>query len=68
MSHPHRLPYTEAVVHETLRMSSLVPYGAPHTATRDTKFAGYTIPKVISIQVNLAKMPPLPTSFPSRLI
>ncbi|XP_050734563.1 cytochrome P450 2L1-like [Eriocheir sinensis] len=40
-----RLPYTEAVIHEVLRMSSLIPTGVPHVASRDTTLGGYTIPK-----------------------
>ncbi|XP_047471897.1 cytochrome P450 2L1-like [Penaeus chinensis] len=40
-----RLPYLEGVIHEVLRMSSLIPGGVQHCATRDTHFAGYTIPK-----------------------
>lgn len=39
------LPYLEAVLHEVLRMTSLVPGGVQHCANRDTHFAGYTIPK-----------------------
>lgn len=40
-----RLPYTEAVVHESLRKASLVSLGAQHIATRDTQLGGYSIPK-----------------------
>lgn len=40
-----RMPYTEAVIHEVLRMSSLASLGIQHMATQDTQFAGYTIPK-----------------------
>ncbi|XP_045136590.1 cytochrome P450 2L1-like isoform X2 [Portunus trituberculatus] len=40
-----RLPYTEAVVHELLRITSLFGLGGQHVATRDTKLGGYTIPK-----------------------
>ncbi|XP_063841591.1 cytochrome P450 2L1-like [Scylla paramamosain] len=40
-----RLPYTEAVVHELLRITSLAALGAQHVATRDTEIGGYTIPK-----------------------
>ncbi|XP_042219419.1 cytochrome P450 2L1-like [Homarus americanus] len=40
-----RMPYTEAVIHETLRKSSLAATGAQHVATRDTQLGGYYIPK-----------------------
>lgn len=42
-----RLPYTEAVIHEVLRMSSLTVLSLPHMANRDTTLGGYTIPKVL---------------------
>lgn len=54
MPHSHRLPYTDAVIHETLRIVSLAQLGAQHIATRDTKLKGYTIPKVSSVHANLA--------------
>ncbi|XP_042218258.1 cytochrome P450 2L1-like [Homarus americanus] len=40
-----RMPYTEAVIHETLRKSSLAATGVQHVATRDTQLGGYYIPK-----------------------
>ncbi|KAK4290284.1 hypothetical protein Pmani_036800 [Petrolisthes manimaculis] len=40
-----RLPYTEAVIHETLRKSTLVPLGVPHVASQNTTLGGYVIPK-----------------------
>lgn len=39
------VPYTEAVILETLRMFPLVPFGVPHMATEDATLAGYRIPK-----------------------
>lgn len=41
----HSMPYTEAVVAETLRFSSIVGVGPPHKATQDTQLRGYNIPK-----------------------
>ena len=40
------LPYTEAVLMEAQRCSSIAPYAVPHYAVKDTKLQGYTIPKV----------------------
>lgn len=40
------LPYIEATIRESMRYDTLVPSGLPHTATADTKFMGYDIPKV----------------------
>ncbi|XP_071514745.1 cytochrome P450 2L1-like [Panulirus ornatus] len=40
-----RLPYTEAVLHEVLRKSSLLSLGGQHVAVRDTQLGGYFIPK-----------------------
>ncbi|XP_071521962.1 cytochrome P450 2L1-like isoform X2 [Panulirus ornatus] len=44
-----RLPYTEAVLHEVLRKSSLVNLGVQHVAVRDTELGGYIIPKGLII-------------------
>ncbi|XP_068240641.1 cytochrome P450 2L1-like [Palaemon carinicauda] len=40
-----RIPYTEAVINEVLRMSSLTNVGVPHSPIRDVILAGYKIPK-----------------------
>lgn len=42
------LPYVEACIRETLRHDTLIPSGLPHTATADTTFRGYNIPKVFT--------------------
>ena len=47
-----QMPYADAVVHELLRMSSVLPLGAPHTATADVCFHGYTIAKDTMIFAN----------------
>jgi cytochrome P450 len=39
------LPYTEAVIAETLRWSSVIPQGIMKTAVKDIEFRGYKIPK-----------------------
>lgn len=40
------LPYTQAVLMESMRMASLVPGGLSHSVDQDLDFAGYTLPKV----------------------
>lgn len=42
----YRLHYTEACIHEALRMSSLTPIGIHHMTSADIQMEGYTIPKV----------------------
>ena len=45
--------YTEAVILETLRLSSIAPVSVPHAATEDVKFHGYDIPKGTIVFANL---------------
>ena len=40
------LPYTEAVLMEAQRLSSIAPFTIAHSAMVDTQLQGYTIPKV----------------------
>ncbi|KAL4220456.1 hypothetical protein ACF0H5_020857 [Mactra antiquata] len=46
------LGYTEAVLHEAMRMSTVVPLGIPHMTTRDTEIAGYKIPCGTEVVIN----------------
>lgn len=39
------LPYTEAVIRETMRFNTLLPFALPHLAAEDTTLGGYDIPK-----------------------
>lgn len=41
-----RMPYSEAVILEALRLFMAHTFGIPHRALRDTKLRGYDIPKV----------------------
>jgi len=45
-------PYTEAVLHELFRHSSLTPNTIPHTTTEDTVVGGYHVPKSTMVFVN----------------
>jgi cytochrome P450 len=46
------MPYTGAVIQETLRKSSIVPMGLMHEATEDTTLHGFNIPKGTIIITN----------------
>ncbi|ODM89469.1 Methyl farnesoate epoxidase [Orchesella cincta] len=47
------LPYTEAILLETLRLASVFPLGAPHRMIADTIFHGYFLPEDTTIIANL---------------
>ncbi|ODM89471.1 Methyl farnesoate epoxidase [Orchesella cincta] len=47
------LPYTEAVILETLRLSSIAPLGFPHRLLVDTMFHGYHLPKDVTVMAGL---------------
>ena len=40
------LPYTNAVLQESLRMATITPMAVPHFTTEDLEVRGYIIPKV----------------------
>lgn len=48
-----KLPYVEAVLAETSRLSSVVPLCIPHKATKDASLQGYFIPKDTVVILNL---------------
>uniref|UniRef100_A0A8C8TD51 Cytochrome P450 2J3-like n=1 Tax=Peromyscus maniculatus bairdii TaxID=230844 RepID=A0A8C8TD51_PERMB len=39
------MPYTNAVVHEVLRMGNIIPLNVPREVTVDTTLAGFHLPK-----------------------
>ncbi|ODM87553.1 Farnesoate epoxidase [Orchesella cincta] len=47
------LPWTEAIVLETLRLSSIAPLGVPHLMLADTMFHGYFLPKDVTVIAGL---------------
>ncbi|XP_067683415.1 steroid 17-alpha-hydroxylase/17,20 lyase-like isoform X2 [Haliotis asinina] len=46
------LPYTDAVLHESMRISTVPPLGQPHTTLRDTKVGDYDIPEGTIVIIN----------------
>ncbi|ESO84646.1 hypothetical protein LOTGIDRAFT_196500 [Lottia gigantea] len=52
ISDKERLPYTEAVLHESMRFMPVVPLGVPHSTLCDTTLGEYDIPKGTMVMVN----------------
>lgn len=52
MSHRSELAYTEAALHESMRLSSVIPAGLPHKSVCDTSIGGYDIPKGTPVMIN----------------
>ncbi|XP_067685098.1 steroid 17-alpha-hydroxylase/17,20 lyase-like [Haliotis asinina] len=53
LSERHKLPYTEAVLFESMRKGTVAPLGLPHSTTCDTTVAGYEIPKGTIVLANI---------------
>ena len=50
----HKLPFTEAFIHEMLRHAPIVPFGPlPHAAGNDSTINGYFIAKKTPVLINL---------------
>lgn len=47
------MPYSEAIISEILRISSVAPIGIPHAMITDFTFNGYHLPKGASVFPNL---------------
>ncbi|XP_066504908.1 cytochrome P450 2D3-like isoform X2 [Hoplias malabaricus] len=52
----HKMPYTQAVIHECLRIAKTVPLSVFHCTTKDTELMGYSIPQGTIIIPNLASV------------
>uniref|UniRef100_A0A667Y5F8 Uncharacterized protein n=1 Tax=Myripristis murdjan TaxID=586833 RepID=A0A667Y5F8_9TELE len=50
------LPYTDAVIHEILRMGNIVPLSLPHSTNNEMQLGNYTIPKGVVIIPNLTSV------------
>ncbi|KAJ7312031.1 hypothetical protein JRQ81_006362 [Phrynocephalus forsythii] len=48
-----RLPYINAVIHEILRFSSVLPFGVGHAPIKDTLLSGYSVPKGTNVLINV---------------
>ena len=48
------LPYTEAVIMETFRYTTIVPLSTPHKATIDTQLGGFDIPRGTMVSIRLS--------------
>ncbi|KAJ1087228.1 hypothetical protein NDU88_000413 [Pleurodeles waltl] len=51
--HRMELPYTNAVIHEILRYSSIAPLGLPHLCLKDTTIQGFHLKKGTIVICNL---------------
>ncbi|KAL3846938.1 hypothetical protein ACJMK2_017879 [Sinanodonta woodiana] len=52
MEDRENLGYTEAVLHESMRLATVLPTGFPHIATCATKIGDYEIPKGTMVIIN----------------
>ncbi|XP_077141793.1 cytochrome P450 2G1-like [Ranitomeya variabilis] len=58
-----QMPFTDAVIHEILRFTDLLPFGLPRKTTRDIKYRGYSIPKNTNVYIMLSSVLKDPTHF-----
>ncbi|KFO34697.1 Cytochrome P450 2J2 [Fukomys damarensis] len=57
------MPYTNAVIHEVLRMGNIVPLNGPREVTVDTTLGGYHLPKGTMVLTNLTALHRDPTEW-----
>ncbi|XP_075396058.1 cytochrome P450 2J2-like [Tenrec ecaudatus] len=57
------MPYTNAVIHEVLRMGNIIPLNVPREVSFDTTVAGYHLPKGTMILTNLTALHSDPTKW-----
>ncbi len=50
------MPYTDAVLHETQRVTNIFPLTAPRLTSRDSVLAGYFIPKVLLLSCTVVEL------------
>ena len=50
------MTYTNAVIHEVLRMENIIPVNVPREVALDTTLAGYHMPKVIRGSLTVFKL------------
>ncbi|XP_028617040.1 cytochrome P450 2J3-like [Grammomys surdaster] len=50
------MPYTNAVIHEVLRLGNIIPLNVPREVSVDTKLGGFNLPKGIMILSNLTAL------------
>uniref|UniRef100_A0ABM5FVE6 Cytochrome P450 2J1-like n=1 Tax=Pogona vitticeps TaxID=103695 RepID=A0ABM5FVE6_9SAUR len=48
-----KLPYTQAVIHEILRIRYILPLGVPRRSTKEVNICGYNIPKGTFFMANM---------------
>ncbi|KAK3597279.1 hypothetical protein CHS0354_010905 [Potamilus streckersoni] len=53
MANKLELPYIEATIMESLRISNATPFAIPHAVLKDTIFKGKRIPRECSVLINL---------------
>ena len=53
LAHKPKLPYTEATVHEILRLACTLPFTLAHIATSPVVLGGYTLPKGTPVCIEL---------------
>uniref|UniRef100_A0A8B9YQ53 Cytochrome P450 2J2 n=1 Tax=Bos mutus grunniens TaxID=30521 RepID=A0A8B9YQ53_BOSMU len=57
------MPYTNAVIHEVLRMGNIIPLNVPREVAVDTTLAGYHLPKGTMVMTNLIALHRDPTEW-----